>query len=250
MRFFKKDIQAHLSRALDVILPPRCVISGEIVERQGMLSPQGWTGLEFIASPFCKSCGVPFDYTLEEGAHCTQCLDFPPAYNSARAALRYNDASRDLILGFKHGDKTYAVKAFLPWLERAGKDMLESADYLVPVPLHPMRLLKRRYNQAALMAYALSNKTGVPCDPLGLRRVRSTPPQGHMNTGDRHKNVRKAFAVGERFSKKIEDKNIVLIDDVYTTGATVRECTKVLKAAGAVRVDILTLARIVREEYL
>lgn len=250
MFYGSEKIRGSALKIIDAVLPPRCVVSGDIVDRQGMISPDSWRALSFISEPLCKSCGVPFDYVLEEGAHCTQCLDYPPKYNSARAALKYDDASRNLVLGFKHGDKTHAVKAFVPWMKVAGANMLEGADYLIPVPLHPYRLLSRRYNQAGLIAFALSKETGVSCLPMGLKRVRATPSQGHLSTSERFKNVKKAFSVPPRLADKIKGKKIILIDDVYTTGATVGECTRALLAVGAREVHILTLARVVREEFL
>lgn len=230
--------------AIDVILPPRCVVSGDLVDRQGMISPSGWRKLDFISAPFCKCCGYPFDYDVGDESLCASCLQDTPVFTSARAALRYEEGSRDLILGFKHGDKTHAVRSFVPWLMRAGQTMLEEADYLVPVPLHRSRLLRRRYNQAALMAFALSRECGTPCLPMGLGRVRATTSQGHLHADERAKNVRKAFSVPNNVRARLQEKKIILIDDVFTTGATVSECTKALLGAGAHEVHVLTLARV------
>lgn len=233
---------------VDVILPPRCPVSGEIVDVQGMVSASAWAGLGFISHPFCARCGIPFEFEeAGEGGQCISCLTKPPVYNIARAALTYNDTSREIILGFKHGDKTHMVPSFVPWLTRVGADMLKDADVLVPVPLHPMRLLARRYNQAGLIAAALSKETGVRHLPLALKRTRATKSQGHLKSDERAKNVRKAFDVHSAYEETIKGKNVILIDDVYTTGATVNECTNALKRAGAARVDILTLARVVKD---
>lgn len=231
---------------IDAVLPPRCVVSGAEVDRQGMLAPAVWSRLEFIGSPQCAACGWPFEFTVAEGSLCAACLVRRPVYGMARAALKYNDASRDLILGFKHADRTQAVPAFVPWLMTAGRETLAGADFLVPVPLHRLRLISRRYNQSALMAQALSKSAKVPVLPDALQRIRSTPPQGHMNVKERRRNVRKAFAVNPKRAKWIAGKSIVLIDDVHTTGATVEECARVLLKAGARAVNILTLARVVR----
>ncbi|MCB1562862.1 MAG: ComF family protein [Alphaproteobacteria bacterium] len=247
MKTFVGKVRVLGVKAVDMILPPRCVLSGEPVERQGMIAPQVWAGLDFIETPFCASCGLPFSFEVEEGLHCTACIDYAPPFESARAALRYNDTSRDLILGFKHADKTFAVKAFSPWLRRAGAEMLREADLLVPVPLHYRRLVARRYNQAALIAFELSRETGIACAADALLRVRATASQGHMNAGERHKNVKRAFAVNPRRKEILEGKNVILIDDVYTTGATVKECTKALLKGGARTVHVLTLARVVRD---
>lgn len=243
---------------IDRVLPPRCVLTGQKVEAQGMLAPEAWAALNFIASPFCARCGSPFAYEIAndpapsfagmgETVVCVTCLNRPPPYRTARAALKYDDSSRPLILGFKHGDKTHMASAFAPWLARAGGEMLESAEMLIPVPLHRWRLLSRRYNQSAILCAALSRVTGIPAHPGALRRVRATPSQGSLNAAERHDNVRKAFAVAPSFEDKLRNRSVVLVDDVYTTGATVRECAKTLLAAGALRVDVLTLARTAKE---
>jgi len=173
-------------------------------------------------------------------------MDTPPPFSSARSALIYNDTSRDLILGFKHGDKTHLVRSFIPWLQKSGEGMLAQADYLVAVPLHTRRLIARRYNQAVLIADALSKATEIEHLPRAMIRTRATVSQGHLKTDERAKNVKKAFDVHPAFKDRIKDKVIVLIDDVYTTGATVKECTKTLKSYGASEVHILTLARVLK----
>ncbi|MCF8495503.1 MAG: ComF family protein [Alphaproteobacteria bacterium] len=237
------------SQALDAILPPRCPVSGEAVESQGTVSPAAWSALDFIHDPLCGTCGFPFPYETEPGMLCGACLADPPPFETARAALIYNDGSRDLILGFKHADRTYAVTAFMPWMARAGADMLAQADALIPVPLHRWRLLKRRYNQAGLIAAALAKSGGTPLWSDAMMRTRSTPPQGHLAARERHENVRKAFAVSPRYAQKIKGKRLILVDDVYTTGATVRECAQVLRKSGAGAVHVLTLARVVKAGY-
>lgn len=245
MKHLENRLKTALDLAIDTLLPPRCVVSGQLVDRQGMLSPEVWKRLDFLGNPFCAHCGMPFEFEVENGSLCASCLERRPVYDSARAALRYNDASREIILGFKHGDKTHAVLAFIPWLKKAGAEILPQADFLIPVPLHPWRLLARRYNQAGLIAQALGRETDIPVLVKALRRIRSTPSQGHLKAKERSKNVRRAFAVHPQHQNILKDKNIVLIDDVHTTGSTVEECAKTLKQAGAKTVHVLTLARVV-----
>lgn len=243
-------IYGYLKRGVDVVLPPRCVVSGEPVDVQGMVSSQAWGVLNFIAPPYCACCGVPFSYSMAEGSLCTSCLERRPLFETARSVFIYDEASRKIILGFKHGDKTYSVKAFVPWMRRAGAQMLGQADVLVPVPLHPVRLLKRRYNQAAMMAQALAREANLHCVPDALVRLRATVSQGYMGAADRYRNVKDAFAVHSGRAHEIAGKNIVLVDDVFTSGATVSECTRALLKGGADSVHVLTLARVVRGENL
>lgn len=240
-----------LTRLIDLILPPRCIVSGEIVDQQGMLSPEAWGQLNFIDDPQCNRCGFPFGFDtgeVNEGNICLGCLKTPPIFDKARAALIYDDASRDVILSFKHGDQTQAVPSFIPWLNRAGTKFLDQTDYIMPVPLHRWRLLRRRFNQAGIMARYLSKDIGVPVILDGVLRQRATVTQGHLQANARKKNVRNAFVVNPKHLETIKGTNIVLIDDVYTTGATVNECTKVLMRAGVASVNILTLARVVKPQ--
>ena len=240
-----------LQKIIDIVLPPRCLVTGEIVDQQGMLSAEAWGALNFITDPQCNRCGFPFDYDTEsisEGNICAACTKSPPPYDKARSVFVYDDASRDIVLGFKHGDQTHAVPFFVPWLVQAAGNLLSNADYLIPVPLHRWRLLRRRFNQSSLMAKYLSKETGVEVLLDGLERMRPTKTQGHLNSNQRLKNVKNAFRVHPDHVDKLKGKNIILVDDVFTTGATVLECTKVLKKAGVESVNILSLARVVKPE--
>jgi len=155
--------------------------------------------------------------------------------------MRYDEGSRGLILALKHGDRTHGAPAFGRWMRRAGAELLEDADFLVPVPLHWTRLFKRRYNQSALLAHAIHAAGGPPMAADWLRRRRRTPPQGRLSGAARGANVRGAFALAP--GRSVRGLKLVLIDDVFTSGATAEECARVLLAEGAGRVDVLTLAR-------
>lgn len=237
-------------QVINFIWPPRCAVTGDEVETNGMLSPEGWAALQFISDPFCNCCGLPFEFKIEGVTLCGSCLAKRPKFEKARSALVYNDASRHVILGFKHGDQTHQVPSFMPWLKQAGKELLVKTDLIVPVPLHYWRLVKRRYNQAALIAKALAKETGIDYAPDILKRTRATPTQGFLNARERQKNVRNAFQVCVKKEEQVRGKNILLIDDVYTTGATVNECTKALLKAGAEEVNILALARVVKPNQI
>lgn len=162
------------------------------------------------------------------------------------AVFKYDGVARDLILRFKHADRTDIAPAFARWMLRAARPMIDAADLIVPVPLHRGRLMKRRYNQAALLARQL-DKLSVRAPgrfaPNLLVRARKTPPQEGMGRAARKRNVRAAFALTE--PDAVRGRVVVLVDDVMTTGATVGECAKVLRRAGAVAVDVVTVARVV-----
>lgn len=232
---------------LDLVLPPRCLVSGEIVDQPGLLAPTAWAQLRFIAEPFCVTCGYPFDFEAEKGSQCVGCLKEAPAFITARSVFVYDNISRDIILRFKHGDRLEGAKTLASWLARSGVDMLAAADMIVPVPLHYWRLFRRRYNQAGLLAQRLSKLCGKPCVLDMLVRHRATAVQGHMGFAERHKNVKRAFSVKAKRVALLDGKVIVLVDDVYTSGATIKKCTKVLLRAGAKEVHVLTLARVTRD---
>jgi ComF family protein len=232
------------AKALDILLPPLCLSCDAPVTGHGTLCSGCWKGVSFIAAPYCSGCGAPFDTPVGVGQICAACLTNPPVFSTARAAMLYDDASKRLILGFKHGDRTHLTETLAGWMQRASQDYWENADILIPVPLHRWRLFKRRYNQAALLAQEIGKTTGKPVSVDGLLRLKPTPTQGHRNRKERQANVKGAFAINPRAAEHIKGKAIVLIDDVLTTGATLNECSRVLLEGGAKTVQVLTLARV------
>ena len=232
------------TRLLDAVLPPLCLGCRKLVDRPGSLCTGCWSGLVFISSPKCEICGTPFETAPPGESICGACHAVPPLWAKARAAVLYDAASRPLILGFKHGDRLHAAPLFIGWLGLAGAEILETADVLVPVPLHPRRLIARRYNQSAVLARGLAARTGHSVSDRALRRVKPTPSQGRMTANQRARNVAGAFDIEPKRTHEIADRHIVLIDDVRTSGATVNACTRVLIRAGARTVYVLTIARV------
>ena len=229
---------------LNAVLPPRCPGCGTILDSVAAICGSCWTALTFLGAPQCQRCGAPFDFDVAERTVCGRCLADPPVFDRARAAVLYDDASRPLILRFKHGDAIHMTGVLGAWLARAGAELLVDADLLVPVPLHRSRLFARRYNQAALLALELERKTGILADALTLIRRRGTPSQGQLSRAQRERNVRGAFGLEDRRRDGFAGKRIVLIDDVMTSGATVSACTRALRRGGAASVDVLTIARV------
>lgn len=233
-------------RALNLLLPPRCLACGTDVEVPGTLCPACWSRVTFIGPPLCACCGRPFDYAAPDRSLCGACIAAPPRFDRCRSALVYDEGSRGLVLAFKHADRTDVAEGFGAWLARAGAELLADADLVAAVPLHRWRLFARRYNQAALLALAVARRCGLPACPDLLLRRRRTPSQGGLSRSGRARNVAGAFAVRATCRERVRGARIVLLDDVFTTGATVEECARVLRRAGAARVDVLTLARVVR----
>ena len=235
-----------LRAALDAVLPPRCLSCGIVVEDAGTLCGDCWKGLTLLSPPCCACCGFPFPYAAPAGTLCVACSQARPVFDRARAVFRYDDASRPLVLGFKHADETHAAPAYGRWLARAGAELLADADLVAPVPLHRWRLLVRRYNQSALLATAVARASDARLAVDLLVRRRYTPQQGRLSRLGRRRNVRGAFALHPFWRDTLPGKRVLLIDDVLTTGATVEECGRVLRRQGAAGVDVLTLARVVR----
>lgn len=238
-------LRQNTRQVVDFILPPTCGLCREVVAVPGALCSKCWRDVSFLNSPWCGCCGVPFALPVEEGSLCAVCLSSPPLYAKARAAMGYDETSRALIGRFKYSDQTNLLPTLTPWLLRAAKELLP-VDVVIPVPLHRWRLLKRKYNQSALLAQAVGAGLGLPVELLTLQRQRATRPQVGMKREERLKNVRDAFVV----TGSVQGKTVMLIDDVLTTGATLDACSETLLDAGACAVHVLTIARVIRPEQV
>jgi ComF family protein len=227
---------------LNTVLPPQCLACNTMVGAPGNLCAPCFGRVTFITPPHCGVCGLPLDQTVIEDLLCGACVALRPVYHQARAAFIYNDDSRALILKFKHGDRTDMAVYLARWMFRAGRDLVEAADVIVPVPLHRWRLLARSYNQSALLGRALARLSGKPIAPNALTRIKPTRSQGGLKKADRRRNVARAFVV--RRAREVEGKRVLLVDDVLTSGATANACAATLLAAGALAVDVLALARV------
>ncbi|PJK31363.1 ComF family protein [Minwuia thermotolerans] len=232
--------------ALDVLLPPQCFACGAEVADPARLCARCFGESDFITEPMCACCGLPFDFETEPGRVCALCAAQPPVFDRARSAVRYDEPLRQAVLGFKHGDRTDMAAGLATLLWRAGRPLLADADGVVPVPLHRRRLWRRRYNQAALLSRELAIRAGIGFLPDLLERRRPTRSQGGLSATARRRNVRGAFRLAEGAAERVRDARLVLVDDVYTTGATVEACARVLRRGGAASVDVLTVARVVR----
>jgi len=238
----------RLSRAaLNVLFPPLCIACRARVSEPHSLCAKCWQAVQFLDGPVCQKCGIPFDVDPVGETICGACLMKPHDFDIARSVMRYDEASKPLILRFKHSDRLDHAPAFGRWLERSGRALLAETDLIVPVPLHRWRLWLRRYNQAAVIAQKLARTSARPWDAMVLERKRPTPSQGAMPSAKaRRRNVLGAFRVPAKQKPKIRGKVVLLVDDVFTTGATLDACARALKRAGAARVHALTLARVVR----
>jgi ComF family protein len=230
--------------ALDIALPTLCVSCREPVHGEGVCA-ECWSRLSFIAPPFCPRLGIPFVYDPGPELLSMEAIANPPAYQRARAAVRYDDVARTLVHSLKYQDRTDLAPAMGRWMVRAGQELLDEADVLVPVPLHWRRGWSRRYNQSGALARVISRQTGVKLASEALRRVRATEQQIGLSRSQRASNVQGAFKVAADRSADIQGRRVVLIDDVLTSGATTDACARALLRARAAQVDVLVFARVV-----
>ncbi len=230
----------------DLIWPPRSLLSRRIVSRPGAIEPALWTQLQFLGEPCCFRCGFPFELEAGPEALCGACAVRAPRFHRARAALAYDDASRALALDLKRAGRRDGLPVFAAWMAHAAPDLLAEADLLVPAPLHWRKLAARRFNQSAWLAQALARETGLAVDLFSLARTRGGPSQAGLDPRQRRRNVAGAFRVRPHRRARVAGRRVLLIDDVYTTGATANACARALRRAGAAHVDVLTLARVVR----
>ncbi len=240
---FKRQL---IKNGLNLLFPAQCVNCDEGVDQPGSFCAQCWSQLTFITDPRCVQCGYPFEYHTDDNMKCASCLTNPPSFDSGVSVIQYDAASKASILAFKHADRTDLAPAFARWLVTAGNEAITNDALICPVPLHKKRLQKRRYNQAALLAKEVAELTNSRYVPDVIQRIKNTPSQGNKNAKDRIKNVKNAFRLNSKWRQTIVGKHIILIDDVYTTGATLNACAACLKKAEVNKVSILTLSRVVR----
>jgi ComF family protein len=234
---------APLARLLgDVLVPPLCLSCRSRIEETDALCAACWKHVSFITAPLCDRLGIPLPFDTGAVTVSAAALADPPVYDRARAVAQFDDIMRRLVHALKYGDRHDGVVLFGRWLHGAALPLLPGVDLIVPVPLNRWRLWRRRFNQAALLGQALGRHAGLPVDPLALLRVKATPSQVGMTADQRRRNVQAAFKVPARKKRLIEGRSILLVDDVITTGATANACARVLKRAGAARVDVVALA--------
>jgi ComF family protein len=191
----------------------------------------------------CVKCGYPFEYDMGENALCGECLSEKHKFDKARYALVYNEKVAEFISKFKYSDGTHNANFFADIMIKSAGDIIDEADIICSVPLHPKKLFSRKYNQSAILANNIARKVDISCDNFLIKRKKNNPPQASLSKIKRLKNIKGNFSIPEKSKGKIIGKNILLIDDVMTTGATINECCKMLKKSGAGKIFVLTIAK-------
>jgi ComF family protein len=232
-----------------LLFPPVCIGCRRLVGAPGTLCGECWPRLRFLEKPWCEVMGTPFSHDMGDGFLSAEAIANPPLFRRARAAVSYEDVARRIVAGLKYADRTELAPWMARWMARAGTELIADADIIVPVPLHRRRFLTRRFNQSAELARALSRVSGLPFAPDAVRRVKQTRQQVGLGAREREDNVRGAFRVPPEAEIKVRGRQVLLIDDVYTTGATVSAVARVLRRGGAEAVDVLTFARVLPGDF-
>ena len=230
---------------INFLFPPKCIICKNYLIDGNSLCHNCLKKFTFISSPMCNCCGYPFEMKVRENKKsytCPTCIKKGYKFDKCRSAVIYNDFSKQIILPFKHNDATHFADLISNIMINAGSKLIQDADFLIPVPIHFTRLLKRKYNQSSLICNIISKAYNKEVLYSALKRKTATISQGHLSKKSRENNLKNVFKVNN--ANLIKDKTILLIDDVFTTGATVNECAKTLKLAGVKKVYVLTFARV------
>jgi ComF family protein len=240
-------LRRALAACADLVMPPCCLVCRSPLSEHHLLCAPCWREVNFIRPPICDVLGIPLPFdtggrTISAGAAARQ-----PPYDHARAVAHFSGAMRTLVHQFKYADRHDARALFGRWLAESGRELLAGADLIVPVPLARLRLLTRRFNQAAILARELSRRTRLPVAPNVLKRTRATPSQVGLTHDQRRRNVAGAFRVPRDRAAAVSGRRVLLVDDVITTGATAEACARALKRAGAAGVDVLALAMVTNE---
>lgn len=244
----REGVRRLASAAIGLVYPPTCVACGGATGQPHALCATCWRGLRLIERPYCERLGTPFALDLGIGSLLSPgAIAEPPVFGRARAVAIYDGTARDLVHRLKYGDRLDLARLMGRMMASTGREVLDEAELIVPVPLHGLRLWRRRFNQSALLARAIGRIAGKPCELHALVRVKATRPQVGLTRAQRAANLQGAFRVADRARSRIAGRRLLLIDDVSTTGATGNAAARVLLRAGAAGVDLLTFATVARD---
>ncbi len=242
----RKGVTALTRHATNLAMPPQCLSCHAWTASEGSLCAACWSRLNLIEAPYCARLGIPFAYELGDGALSAEAIADPPPFDRCRAVATYEDVARQLVHGLKYRDRLELAGWMANWMLRVGAEVVADAEVIVPVPLHRWRLWWRRHNQSALLAKIVADRAGKPVAPAAVARIRATVQQFGLSPTERDRNVRGAFRVPGSEKPAVSGRRVLIVDDVYTTGATAKAVTRALLRAGARAVDVLVFARVVR----
>ena len=252
MAHFGKIFNSHIAHNdstlleifLSLLLPHKCMQCSKIVSKAGLLCVNCWEQIEFITKPYCSTCGVPFEFDIEQELECGTCIKRKPYFDSAFSLFKYSKQSQKILHKLKYNDKPHMSKHLALWLfNRMTSAETKSYQYIIPIPIHRKRMRQRFYNQSALLADYFSKYSGIRFLPNALIKTKYHAPQTGLSQAERLSNVKNSFSINPKIIKFIVGYSVILIDDVYTTGSTLNECSKVLKEAGCKTIKAITVAR-------
>tara|TARA_R110000851_G_scaffold37035_5_gene95942 strand:- start:524 stop:1255 length:732 start_codon:yes stop_codon:yes gene_type:complete len=234
--------------AVRLVYPARCTLCGAVVDSDFGLCGPCWRDTPFISGLVCDTCGVPLPGEVHAGVeHCDDCLRMARPWAQGRAAMRYHENGRKLVLMLKHGDRHDVVRPAAKWMARAAQTLLRPDILIAPIPLHWGRMLSRRFNQSALLAHGLARETGLPCCPDLLTRLKRTQSLKGLSVEARHAMLTDAIRVTPRHRDLIAGRPILIVDDVMTSGATLSVAAQACFSAGSGDVSVVTLARAAKD---
>lgn len=240
--------QLRLQTAVSLVYPPRCLGCGGLVDGDFGLCGTCWRDTPFISGTKCDACGTPLPGEDDgDDLKCDDCMVIPRSWAKGRSALIYRDNAKRLVLALKHGDRQEIAEPAARWMASAIEDIPKDNMIIAPIPLHWMRLLKRRYNQSALLAQSLARITGVPVCPDLLQRHKRTKSLDGLTREVRFSSVKGAMRVHQKRRHRLIGRPVLLVDDVMTSGATLSSAADACLAAGSGPVYVVALARVVKD---
>jgi predicted amidophosphoribosyltransferase len=237
-----------MQAALHLIYPPTCISCDAQVTTDFGLCGQCWRETPFITGLVCDLCGTPLPGDESGKAeHCDDCLTIARPWSQGRAALLYKDNARHMVLALKHGDRIDLSRPASNWMARVAQPMIQPGMIVAPIPLHWMRLVRRRFNQAALLSAGVAKMAGLDHCPDLLVRRRHTGTQEGRDRDGRFANLADALILHPRRTNRVEGRHVLLVDDVMTSGATFAAAAEACIAGGATGISVLALARVAKD---